>query len=212
MNASRIDERTMVDPQDDAILVEQVRNGNREAFRSIVERYSGLVYHIAYSMCHHPQNAQDAVQEVFYRAYKAIGSYNPQWAFKTWLRRITVNYLLDQKKKKNVDAVSMTQEDDSVYEFSDRKYDPAQAHYQNERELLLRKAVSELPEKQRMAITLRHFDDLSYEEIAEIMEMPLGTVMTQIHRGRKSLAERLETLQNELMYDPCGINSSGFPG
>ncbi|MGI6455668.1 MAG: RNA polymerase sigma factor [bacterium] len=190
----------MVEYLEDAVYIEKVREGNREAFRELVHRYHGLVYHIAYSMCGNAETSRDAVQEVFLRAYRKIDTYQPQWSFKTWIRRITVNYLLDQRKKRKLETVSLVNEEGESIEVGDSTYDPVDSHMETEREQLVFQAVLQLPEPYQTIIVLRHFEDMSYEEIAHTMDIPIGTVMTQLHRARKKLMEALRPLQSELMF------------
>lgn len=188
----------MNDRQHDAAIVQKVLSGDRDCFRELVETYGGIVFHIAYSMTRHSEKAQDAVQEVFYRAYRRLDSFDPSQSFGAWLRRITINYMLDQRKKSRVNAVSLTTEDDQEIPVVDDTYDPREKHYQNEREATILNALDKLPEKYRIILMLRHFENLSYEEIAETLSIPLGTVTTQIHRARNKLAELLQPFQSEL--------------
>lgn len=189
----------MNQPLDDAAVVKTVLEGNREAFRALVDSYSGIVYRIAYSMVGNPDEAKDVVQEVFYRAYRALESYNPERPFKAWINRIAVNYVLDQRKKRRIRASSLTMEDDQVLNVPDSTYDPHREQKRCEREDVVLKAIHQLPDKYQMVLLLRHIEDLSYEEIAQTLSMPLGTVMTHIHRARAKLSEILRPMQSELL-------------
>ncbi len=185
--------------QADAFYISQVLEGDVEAFRELVSRYNGLIYRIAYSMVGNEEEAKDAVQETFYRAYRSLNSYNPGWPFGAWLRRITVNYLLDQRKKKNVNTVSITTEESNEIDLPDKNYNPREVQGQQEQQQKIMEALKKLPDKYRLILTLRHFENLSYEEISETLSIPLGTVMTNIHRARKKLAEALHPIQSELL-------------
>lgn len=189
----------MNQPQDDALIVKQVLEGDREAFRSLVESYSGLVYRIAFSMVRNYDEAQDVVQEVFYRAYRALQTYNPEHSFKAWINRITVNYILDQRKKRRVQTSSLTLDDDQEINVPDSTFDPYTRQIQGEREELVLKAIQQLPDKYQLVLLLRHIEELSYEEIAQALSLPLGTVMTHIHRARAKLSELLRPMQTELI-------------
>ncbi|MBD3265413.1 sigma-70 family RNA polymerase sigma factor [bacterium] len=189
----------MNDQQSDLHYIEQVLLGNRDAFRHLVERYSNTVYRIAFGMCGSAEEAQDAVQEVFYRAFRNLKSYQSSWAFTTWLRRITVNYMLDQKKKKRPQTSSMTMEDESVLDFSDTKFDPRDGFREQETQAIVLDAINHLPDKYREVLVLRHIEHMSYEEISQSLSLPLGTVMTHIHRARSKLAEVLKPLQAEIL-------------
>jgi len=188
----------MCDRADDATYIQRVLAGDREAFRALVENYSGVVYRIAYGMTRNAESAQDAVQEVFYRAYRGLEKFDREQPFGAWIRRIAVNYLLDQRKKKRTPTVSMTAEDNQEIDAPDESENPRDRWMKEERQTAVLQALQRLPEKYRMILTLRHFDNLSYEEIADTLAMPLGTVTTQIHRARSKLAELLHPLQKEL--------------
>ncbi|MBN2329478.1 MAG: sigma-70 family RNA polymerase sigma factor [Candidatus Omnitrophica bacterium] len=189
----------MDQPLDDAAAVKKVLEGDREAFRGLVDSYSGIVYRIAYSMTGNPDEAQDVVQEVFYRAYRALKSYTPDRPFKAWINRITVNFVLDQRKKKRIKASSLTMEDDQMLHVPDSTYNPHEEQRKSEREDVVLKAIRQLPEKYQTVLLLRHIEDLSYEEIAQTLSLPLGTVMTHIHRARTKLSEILRPMQSELL-------------
>lgn len=189
----------MSEHRDDAYWIDRVTRGEREAFRVLVERYHAMVYGIAMSMTRNPESAQDAVQEVFYRAYRKLSAYNPQYPFGVWLRRITVNHLLDQRKKKRVDTVSMTTDEGTAIDVADGGETPRCRQYRSDREEMVLEAIQTLPDKYRMVLMLRHFEDLSYEEIAKTLSLPLGTVMTQLHRARAQLANALQSVQAELL-------------
>lgn len=184
---------------DDAAAVKKVLEGDREAFRGLVDSYSGMVYRIAYSMTGDSNEAQDVVQEVFYRAYRALKSYAPDRPFQAWINRITINYVLDQRKKKRVKTSSLTLENGQMLSVPDATYNPQEEHRQSEWEDLVLKAIRQLPEKYQMVLLLRHIEDLSYEEIAQTLSLPLGTVMTHIHRARMKLSELLQPMRSELL-------------
>ncbi len=181
---------------EDADLVRDTLDGQTEAFRGLVERYSGLVYNVAYGMLHNNEETSDAVQEIFYRAFRGLSGYKPQYPFGVWLRRIAVNYLLDVKKKKRIRTVSLDEpvdEDSGPREYAD---DIPSAHEQlldRQQEEQIRRAITQLREKYRVVMVLRHFEDMSYEDIAETLGCPVGTVMTRLHRARQRLAEVLST-------------------
>ncbi|RJP23946.1 MAG: sigma-70 family RNA polymerase sigma factor [Candidatus Omnitrophota bacterium] len=189
----------MTDNFNDAVHITRVLDGDTEAFRELVARYNGLIYRIAYSMVGNEEEARDAAQEVFYRAFRALKSYNPTWPFGAWLRRITVNYMLDQRKKKKVQTVSITMDETVELDVPDSAMNPREKRRQSEQNRSVWEAMNQLPDKYRMILSLRHFENLSYEEISETLSLPLGTVMTNIHRARKKLAEMLQPIQSELL-------------
>lgn len=191
----------MRETEADAYIIQCVQNGEREAFRVLVQRYSGLVFRIAYCMCRNQENAQDAVQEVFYRAYRSMDRVDAAQPFSAWLRRITVNYLLDQKKKKQLQMVPIVNENNEDIPMEDESENPRERQAKEDHLQLVLNAMELLPEKYRMILMLRHFENLSYEEIAETLSLPIGTVTAQIHRARNKLAKVLTPMRNELMVN-----------
>ena len=181
---------------DDRDLVRETLDGRTEAFRGLVERHSGMVYNVAYGMLHSSEDTGDAVQEIFYRAFRGLSGYKPQYPFGVWLRRIAVNYLLDVKKKRRIRTVSLDEpvdENSGPREYADD--DPSAREHLDDRqqEERIRQAVADLPEKYRTVMVLRHFEEMSYEDIAETLGCPVGTVMTRLHRARQRLADVLST-------------------
>ncbi|MDP8244847.1 MAG: sigma-70 family RNA polymerase sigma factor [Candidatus Hinthialibacter antarcticus] len=191
----------MNEPNSDGVVIRQVLQGDRNAFRTLVERYHGMVYHVAYGMCRNAESAQDAVQEVFYRAFKRLEQFKPEQTFGAWVRRITVNYMLDQYKKKKLPTESMVNPEGETREFADDpELTPREELLTQDRDETILAAIQELPDKYKAILILRHFEDLSYEEIAQEVELPLGTVTTQLHRARNMLAQRLNWLQSDYAF------------
>ncbi len=188
----------MSEHQEDTYYIDEVLRGNREAFRVLVDRYHSMVYGIAYTMTRSVETAQDVVQEVFLRAFRKIDRYNSTYPFGVWVRRIAVNYILDMRKKKKVNTVSMTTEEDDEWEIKDTGSNPRDEKFKVDQERLVMEAIEQMPEKYRMILLLRHFEQLSYEEIADALAIPLGTVMTQLHRARHQLADILRPVESEI--------------
>ncbi|MFH1743109.1 MAG: sigma-70 family RNA polymerase sigma factor [bacterium] len=185
--------REQVKP-DDGDLVRETLSGRTEAFRELVERYSGMVYNVAYGMLTDQEETKDAVQEIFYRAFRGLAGFRTEYPFSVWLKRIAVNYLLDVRKKKRLRTVSIDdpgKEDLPPREIPAKEPTVLENLVENQRENLVRRTVAHLPAKYRIVIVLRHFEEMTYEEIAETLGCPLGTVMTRLHRARKHLAELL---------------------
>lgn len=188
----------MNDASADADIIQTVLAGDRHAFRELVERYQRLVYKTAYSMTGDVESARDAAQEIFYRAYKGLGGFDLKLSFGAWIKRIAVNYMLDEWKKKRLFTESLHNEAGETIDFPSDEYTPMETLADKEEEALIWKAVQELPAKYREAIILRHVHELRYEEIAERLRMPIGTVTTNLHRARNLLAERLVGLRSEV--------------
>lgn len=182
--------------RDVKIMVEKVRKGDQDAFRELVDLYKRQVYAICLRMVHLPQEAEDLAQETFLRAYSNIESYDLDKKFSTWLFRIATNLSIDYLRKRRpsvyldaelagtegVTLQSQLATDDPSPDDEAVKVEERQDLYQ---------AIDDLPIKYRSAIVLKYIEDLSLNEISEILELPVPTVKTHIHRGREALRKRL---------------------
>jgi len=180
----------------DAEIVEAVLKGDREAFGHLVERYQkGLVTYI-YHMVHNYEEALELSQEVLVKAYESLGRYDGQYKFSTWLYKIAGNHAIDHLRRQKIPTTSI-QEREEDPDLPDLALESAtlnpQEAYQNKMLLVeVQKALSGLPPSYRQLILLRHFAFRSYEEMAKITGMPIGTVKNRIFRARQILMERLK--------------------
>ncbi|WP_276898359.1 RNA polymerase sigma factor RpoE [Frischella perrara] len=182
----------------DQILVERVLGGNKNAFNLLVLRYQNRLAHLV-SRFVLPSEVADVVQETFIKAYRSLGSFKGESIFYTWLYRIAVNtaknYLIAQGRRpptSDIDAVEA-----ESYDGADLLHDidnPEGIVLSNEIKRVVFQTIESLPEDLKTAITLREFDGLSYEEIAEIMATPVGTVRSRIFRAREAIDEKLKPL------------------
>ncbi|WHY00936.1 RNA polymerase sigma factor SigW [Neobacillus sp. DY30] len=176
--------------------IKQVIKGDQDAFAEIVEIYSNSIFQLGYRMLGNRQEAEDIAQEAFIRAYVNIKSFNQDLKFSTWLFRIATNLCIDRIRKKKPDyyldaEVSGT---DGLTMYSQLASDSPLP--ENELESLelqesVQKEILKLPEKYRSVIVLKYIEELSLNEISEILDLPLGTVKTRIHRGREALRQQL---------------------
>jgi RNA polymerase sigma-70 factor, ECF subfamily len=177
--------------------IKQVLKGDQNAFGEIVEMYKDKVYQISYRMLGNRHEAEDIVQEAFIRAYVNIQRYNLELKFSTWLYRITTNLCIDRIRKKKpdyyLDAEVKGAEGLTMYSQVPSKTTLPEDDVESlELQDTIQKEIMKLPEKYRSVIVLKYIEELSLKEISEILEMPLGTVKTRIHRGRESLRKRLQ--------------------
>ncbi|GEN33052.1 MULTISPECIES: RNA polymerase sigma factor [Aneurinibacillus] len=171
---------------EDQEWVAQVLSGSKDAYAHLVNKYKTRVYGLLIGMGASPQDAQDLAQESFIKAYRYLASYNPEKQFSSWLYKIAANSYLDvwrKQKRERMDA----QEEEYVDWTS-----PEQVYLHKERAHELRAHIARLPEKYRLVLVLRYIDDLSYKEIAEVLELPLPTVQTHLHRAKKKLRAALQ--------------------
>lgn len=185
-------------------LVKQLKHGDQQAFKILVEKYKDRVYNTCLGFLHNRHDAEDVAQEVFIEVYESIDSFREEAALSTWLYRISVNKSLElirrQKRKKRWAFFrSMLNVDEDPDRFEDRDYfdHPGVALEQKERTELLMKAIDSLPESQRTALTLHKFEGLSYKEIATVMKTSLSAVESLIFRAKRNLEKYLYSYFND---------------
>ncbi len=173
----------------DAPLVALAMKGDADAFEVLVRRYRNEVFALSYHFVHNREEAWDISQEVFIKAYKSLRRFRGDASFKTWLMRITANHCKDFFKKRRLRTVSLEEQirTDAPGTISD----PARQLEQQELGRAIEMAVNALPEKHRLAFVLREYQGLSYQEMAEVMQCSLGTVMSRLHHARKKLQNAL---------------------
>lgn len=173
---------------DDAALVEAARRGDAGAFDALVTRHRRAVYQVCYRFVNHHEDAADLTQDTFVRAWKSLGSFRGQARFSTWIYRIAVNVSLNRVSLKTPAAGSA----DFDLVADQREPAPGQALAERERAAEVRKAVQALPPKQRAALILRTYHELSHQEVAEIVGTSVGAVKANVFHALANLRKRLE--------------------
>jgi len=181
----------------DLQLIERALNGDQQAFKEILDRYRGPVFSVIVKMVRNKEEAEDLAQEAFIKAFNSLSSFNAQYAFSTWLYKIAINNCIDHFRKKKLKVCSldkpMTAKDGDIKrEFPDVNLTADRDLLDTEKNKIIQDAIEELPEKYRMSIVYRHQEEKSYEEIAELMDIPLGTVKARIFRAREMLKKKLK--------------------
>ena len=194
----------MSDADADAPLVERAQRGDQRAFEMLVVKYQRRIERLIGRMVRDVDLVEDIAQEAFIRAYRALPKFRGDSAFYTWLYRIAVNtakkMLLDMKRDPLVTEAALAGADDDDDETSRRKNEPSDGETPDallaskEIAAAVNAAIEALSEDLRQAITLREIEGLSYEEIAEMMNSPIGTVRSRIFRAREAIATRLRPL------------------
>lgn len=179
--------------------IKKVKKGDQDAFADIVEYHKDKLYQLCYRMLGNREEAQDAAQEAFIRAYVNIHSYDSSKNFSTWLYRIATNLCIDKIRKKKPDyyldaEVAGTEGLNMYSQIAADQALPEDELERGELQDLIQSEILKLPEKYRTVIVLKYIDELSLKEISEILELPIGTVKTRIHRGREALRNRLRHL------------------
>ena len=183
----------------DQALVEKVQQGDKTAFDVLVLKYQNKIIQLIYRYVHDPDEAKDVAQDAFIKAYKAIGRFRGDSAFYTWLYRIAINTAKNhlvaggrRPPRSDIDA-----QDAEQYEGATglKEYaTPERLLLRDEIQQVIASAIDELPDDLRTAITLRELEGLSYEEIAQTMDCPIGTVRSRIFRARDAIDTRLKPL------------------
>jgi RNA polymerase sigma factor (sigma-70 family) len=173
-------------------------SGDQKAYAELMQRYREPIYFMLLKMVNNKDDAEDLTIEAFGKAFRRLDQYTPQFAFSTWLFKIASNNCIDWIRKKRIRAVSIdsgiTTPDGETIEISVKDYvlDPAEALQKEERITKMRDIVDKLKPRYRKLVELRYFEELAYEEIAEQMNLPLGTVKAQLFRAREFLFQMMK--------------------
>ena len=186
----------------DKLLVKRVQDGDKRAFDLLVLKYQSRIMALVVRFVHDSHEAQDVTQEAFVKAYRALGNFRGDSAFYTWLYRIAINtaknYLVSRNRRPpsfDVDAGDA--------EFYDGDHalksmeTPERLLLRDEIEQTVQESISKLPEDLRVALTLREYEGMSYEDIANVMQCPVGTVRSRIFRAREAVDKALRPLLND---------------
>ncbi len=189
----RFDELISIEAQ----LARLALKGDQQAFAEIVGLYQDKLYHMAYRMLSSRQEAEDVVQDTFLRVYKNLDRYDDTMKFSTWIYRIATNLCIDRLRKRkpsySLDAETTEHEGLDGYSMipSDNRT-PESETLLSEMQATVHKAIDNLPAKYKSVMVLRYLQDLSLQEIGDVLDMPVTTVKTRVHRGREFLRKRLE--------------------
>ncbi|WP_102349491.1 RNA polymerase sigma factor SigW [Bacillus sp. Marseille-P3661] len=176
--------------------IKQVKKGDQNAFAEIVELFKDKVYQLCYRMIGNAHEAEDLAQEAFIRAYVNIHSYDINRKFSTWLYRIATNLSIDRLRKRKPDYYldAEIQGTEGLTMYSHLQSDeplPEESVESLEFQEMIQSEINELPPMYRSVIVLKYIEELSLKEISEILDIPIGTVKTRIHRGREALRKKL---------------------
>jgi len=175
----------------DYMLVKKATDGDQKAYAELLDRYRDAIYYMLLKMVNNASDAEDLTIEAFGKAFKNINQYAPNYAFSTWLFKIATNNCIDFIRKKKASHVSLDHSNEE-HERATKDVqapipDPEETLINDQKMRLMRSLVSKLKPRYRKLIELRYFSELSYEEIAEELELPIGTVKAQLFRARELL-------------------------
>jgi RNA polymerase sigma-70 factor (ECF subfamily) len=174
-------------------LVASVLAGNQEAFGELVELYQRPVYNLTYRMLGESGEAEDAAQEAFLRAYQHLDRYDSTRPFKTWLLSIASNYCIDRLRKRRLTWLSIEEPLPPHPSLTSSEGEPEDAALSGERHAAIQALLTELAPEYRAAVVLRYWYDMSYTEIAEMLDTTESAIKSRLFRARQSLAEKMES-------------------
>jgi RNA polymerase sigma-70 factor (ECF subfamily) len=182
---------------DDAVLVRQVQSGRTGAFAHLVRRYQDRVFNACLRMCRNPADAEDLSQDVFLKAFDRIRTFEGKSSFYTWIFRIAVNVSLSHRRKARLRLVGSLNGDGEAGPagdrlLDDRAEDPAGSAQREELRGRVAETLATLEDHQRVILVLRDVEGCDYQQIGKIMDVPIGTVKSRVHRARMALREALE--------------------
>jgi RNA polymerase sigma-70 factor (ECF subfamily) len=195
--------RSYTDVSDQQVVV-FAQEGREDAYRELIKRYERPVFSLIYRMVRDNETAEDLAQETFIKVLNNIDRYRPEFKFSSWLFKIANNITIDHLRRRQIDTISIEGSPDAVTAERARATSvtvtsggesPLEELESKELGAAIEKAIARLRPEYRACIILRHVEDYSYDEIAEIVKLPLGTVKTYIHRARQELREYLGDLK-----------------
>ncbi|NOY88809.1 MAG: sigma-70 family RNA polymerase sigma factor [FCB group bacterium] len=186
--------------ENEATIITEALKGSQKAYEKLTLKHKKAIYHIIYKIVHDNEITNDLVQETFMKAFINLKSYRPEFRFSTWIYKIAANCSIDYLRKKRINALSLDQKWESKngmvgIEVADYSYHPERDLERKERRFSIEEAITSLPDKYREVIIYRHKDDKSYEEIADLLNIPVGTVKARIFRARELLKKKLKELR-----------------
>jgi len=175
-------------PADEVKLIAKAKHGDTEAFGELVQRYQRRVYKVIYRFVKNHHQTDDLAQETFIRAFKAIDRFDLRYPFSPWIYRIAINLTINYVKKRKLKMV------DTEVDLKTSGKNPVNTLEKDETRKKVHQAIASLPLKLRQVLVLRVYEDWSYNRIAEVLELPIGTVMSRLSRAREALKEKLGSL------------------
>lgn len=188
----------------DLALVEAAKKGDQSAYAQLMDRYRESIYFMMFKMVRHQDDADDLTIEAFGKAFSRLDQYSPSFAFSTWLFKIASNNCIDFIRKKRIKVTSMetgyTNDDGEVLfiEAKNQTMDPEETIIHGQKVQHMRMLVSKLKPRYRELVEKRYFEELSYEEIAEELNLPIGTVKAQLFRARDFLANMMDKTKDSI--------------
>jgi RNA polymerase sigma-70 factor (ECF subfamily) len=185
-------------------LVQQVQNGNRNAFRQLVEEYKRKVYYLAYDLTGNHMDADDLSQEVFIRIFNSIANFRRESKFSTWIYRVTINCWINMKKSKGYKIREKQDRIDNNFYLNEQKaseQNPQREAEKSDIQKFIHNALQQLSPKEKSVFIMRHYHDLSLKEIGTTLNIRVGTVKSLLFRAINKLQKQLSGHKNELSWE-----------
>lgn len=174
--------------EDELQWVQEVLSGNKQAYAHIINKYKNQLYATILRMTKNPQDAQDLVQEAFIKVYNQLGKYDQKGPFSSWMYRVAINHCMDEFRKKHYQMKQVEVNDEKVINPNH----PEIIFLKKEKRRQLERLIGTLPEDERMIILLRYVNELSYDEISDLAEIPLSQVRNKLHRAKKKMRDTVK--------------------
>lgn len=183
--------------REDDVLVKKAIGGDEQAYKKLVEKYQRALYFHILKMIKDKEQVNDLVQEAFVKAFDNLNTYSTNYAFSTWLYRIATNHTIDYLRKKKLKTLSIdepvkTRDGEMQMQLEDESAGTDRNIIRKQRQDMVQEAIEDLPPKYRKVIEMRHMEEKSYQEIADVLDLPLGTVKAHIFRARELLYKALK--------------------
>ena len=190
-------------------LIQRCLQGDQLAWDAIVQQYRRKVFNVAYKFVGRHEEAEDLTQDIFLKIFKSLGTFDRRANFQTWLISVSRNLCIDHYRSVRQERQTIDRQvDPNELSPVSREPGPIAAIEQQDRVVLLREALAALPESLRTAVLMRDIQELSYQEIADRLRLPEGTVKSRINRGRTELARQIRKMRGD-DYRPSGMESAG---
>ncbi len=197
-----LSQRKLDSRAEDSRLIGAALSGDQTAYRAIEKKYHDQVFNLLYRMIHKKDEVEDLTQEAFIKAFASLANFNEEFAFSTWLFKIASNNCIDFLRKRKLQTFSIdkpidSKDGDMTFEIPDSTYEPDRDLIAVQRSKFLERAIKSLPSKYRTVIIMRHSEEKDYQEIADTLHLPIGTVKAHIFRAREMLYKSLrKKIQN----------------
>jgi RNA polymerase sigma-70 factor (ECF subfamily) len=184
---------------DDIQLIDRFKKGETSVFEQLVLKYQDRIYNLCCHMIASVHDAEDAAQDTFIKAYQNLNNFRPEASFYTWLYRIAVNTCIDYKKRPFLESIFKISDEGKEFTLEQASCEPSpeELYESKQLKLILHKSLEKLSLKLRTVILLREIEGLSYEEIAYILDVSMGTVKSRISRGREELRESMRKIREQ---------------